>query len=253
MSRRELAANKQALWPMSSGRVESPHVAAESPEEQPRPERSGIRLGPLVQQSVSVDEMARSANFGEVPEARQLGHDPPHGAVCHAGGAGDLSVRTSHQGGSREQSEEDLKASCLKRAAALEGCLLADGALTLDEHQEGWLIQKRVACRIDEFNAPGSQGIGKRRRYVVCHEKPVTCTALKLMDDGPERRRAQAPLDLGHITEVAPTKVKTDRGIRAMATLPCFPPQNSELQAERLNRLDGSGKKMLLATINSVH
>jgi hypothetical protein len=155
----------------------------------------------------------------------------------HSSGSGDFPVGTSHKLGSGEQGKENLEVRRLKRAAALGGCLLTNGALTLDENQEGRLIQERVACGVDEFNALGPQGIGERRRYMVRHEKRVTCAGPKLVDDGPKRRWTQAALDLGDVAELALASPEPDRGVCAMATVPHLLPENPEVQAERLHRL----------------
>jgi hypothetical protein len=174
-SRRELAADEQALWPLSGSGVENLQVAAESAEEKPRPERAGIRFGPSVQEALAVDKTATSANFGEVAEARQFCHDPTYGTVRHSRGSGDLAVGMTHELGSRKQGKEDLKAGRLKRATAFEGRSLSGRALAFDEDQEGRLIQERVACCIDEFNALGPQGVDERWCYMIRHEKRVTC------------------------------------------------------------------------------
>ncbi len=118
-SRREFPADEQALWPLSGSGVENLHVAAESTEEKPRPERAGIRLGPSVQEALAVDETATSANLCEVAEARQFCHDPTYGAVRHSSRSGDLPVGTSHKLGPRKQGKEDLNTGRLERAPAL--------------------------------------------------------------------------------------------------------------------------------------
>jgi hypothetical protein len=52
---------------------------------------------------------------------------------------------------------------------------------------------------------------------------------------------------------LAPAKPKTDRGVRAVITVPRFRPQDPELQAERLHCLDRVGKETLLGVFGSVH
>jgi hypothetical protein len=73
------------------------------------------------------------------------------------------------------------------------------------------------------------------------------------MDDGPKRSRAQPALHLGDVAESTPAEPETDRGVCAMVTVPRFRPQNLELQAERLHRLDCVGKKALLGVLSFVH
>ncbi len=125
--------------------------------------------------------------------------------------------------------------------------------MAFDEDQEGRLIEERIACGVDEFGALGPQGVGKRRCYMVRHEKGVTCAGPKLMDYGPKRRRPQASFDLGYVAELAPAEPETELGVCAMVTTPRFPPQNPELQTERLHSLDRVGKKALLWVLSFVH
>jgi len=173
--------------------------------------------------------------------------------VRHSGGRGDLPVRASHEFGSRQQGKQDLEAGGLKSTAAFEGQSLVGTALALDEDQDRRLIQERVARRVDELDSLDPQGVGQRRRHVVCHKKGNAAVGSQLMDDGPKRSRAQAALHLGDVAESTPAEPETDRGVRAMVTAPRFRPQNLELQAERLHRLDRVGKKALLGVLSFVH
>jgi hypothetical protein len=225
----------------------------ESAQEQARPERACIRLGPPVEQALAVDETTASADFGEVAETRQLRHDPTDGAVCHSSGSGDLSVRACHELGSHEQGEEDLEAGRLKGADTLEGRLLTGGSLALDEHQERRLIQERVACRVDELDSLGPQGLGERRRHMIRYEEGLTWTGAKLVDNGPKRRRAQTALDLGDVLELTTADLETDRGLSATVGTARFQPENLEPQTEPLHRLDRIGQETPLGVNRSVH
>ena len=88
---------------------------------------------------------------------------------------------------------------------------------------------------------------------MIRHEKRVSCASPKLVDDRPERRRAQASLDRGDVAKLAPAEAETDRGVCAMVTVPRFLLQNPEPQAERLHGPDRMGKKTPLEVFNSVH
>jgi hypothetical protein len=73
------------------------------------------------------------------------------------------------------------------------------------------------------------------------------------MDDGPERRWAQAALHLGEVADLTPAEAETDRRVGANVAVPRERPEDLDLQAERLHRLDRVGEEARLETLGIVH
>jgi hypothetical protein len=88
---------------------------------------------------------------------------------------------------------------------------------------------------------------------VVRYEKRVATTGPKLMNNGPEGRRAKATFDLGDIADLAPAKPDADNRVDAMVGVPHFLLQESELRAERLHCLERLAKEASLGFPDLVH
>jgi hypothetical protein len=245
-SGRELTAEQDPFRPWVGPGVECAHVSPEASQQQAWSKRARVRFDPPVEQAFAVDEATSAADFREVAEARQFRHDPADRAVRHAGGGGYLPERAIHELGSRQHGEEDLKAGRLKGPASIRRRVLNNGALTLDEDQKRRLIQERVARSVDELDALVPQGVGEGWRHVVRDEEWTPGVRPKLVDDHPERCRAQTSFDLGIVAEAAAANLEAEPRVCAVAEVPCVPPQDPEPQAERLHGLDRVGQEASL-------
>jgi hypothetical protein len=89
---------------------------------------------------------------------------------------------------------------------------------------------------------------------MVGYEEGATAASRqKLVNDGPQSRRAQATLDLGNVSEPIGPDTQAEFGSRAVFSPPCLLPQNLETQPEWLHSPDGVGKQASFGLVSVVH
>jgi hypothetical protein len=181
--------------------------------EQSRPERPSVRLGPLFQKPFQISEGSLATALAEVNEEvvlSEFAQDDAHRAIRHTSLRRDRPGRTTDEIGRAKEREEHSKATRLERAPGARRSHGGNGLAADHPNEDGSMLEVCVPCRVNEVEVQRTKPLSHVWVHIVGHQQGRLIGSGMPCSDVSHCRRSEPPLKEERVADDLPSKLEAN-------------------------------------------